>query len=97
MYKNINTDRVVKYFFVCVIFRIISRTNRGQIIEKWAFSEYKYQFFSSISMRIICMLLFFGIGLLVFIFQYHDFHFVSYSRSNLRSKKDPKVEKWALF
>ena len=45
MYKNINTDLVVKYFFVCVIFRIISRTNRGQIIEKWAFSEYKYQFF----------------------------------------------------
>ena len=41
MYKNINTDLVVKYFSVCVIFRIISRTNRGQIIEKWAFSEYK--------------------------------------------------------
>ena len=39
MYKNINIDLVVMYFYVCVIFKVISRSNRCQIIEKWAFSE----------------------------------------------------------
>ena len=43
MYRNINTDLVVKYFYVCVIFKVISRSNRGPIIEKWTFSEYQYQ------------------------------------------------------
>ena len=67
MYRNINTDLVVNYFFVCVIFKVIWRSIKGQIIEKWAFSEYKYHFFLSISLRIICILLFFGIVLLVLI------------------------------
>ena len=37
MYNNNNTDLVVTYFYVCVIFNVISRSNRGQITEKWAF------------------------------------------------------------
>ena len=35
---------MVKYFIVCMIFKVILKSNKGQIIEKLAFSEYKYQF-----------------------------------------------------
>ena len=38
MYRNINIDLAIMYFYVCVIFKVISRSNRGQIIEKWTFS-----------------------------------------------------------
>ena len=39
MYRNINIDLVVTYFYVCVIFKVISMLNRGQIIENWDFSD----------------------------------------------------------
>ena len=83
---------MVNYYFVCVIFKVISRSIEGQIIEKWAFSEYKYHFFLSISLRIIYILLFFGIVLMVLILLYHDFYFVSYSRSFKGQKKIKKLK-----
>ena len=53
MYNNNNTYFVVTYFYVCVIFNVISRSNRGQITEKWAFSEYKYQFSTRVIIKIV--------------------------------------------
>ena len=34
MYRNINVDVCGNIFFVCAILKVISRSNRGQIIEK---------------------------------------------------------------
>ena len=66
MYININTDLVVTYFYVCVIFKVISRSNKGQIIEKWAFlsksTKFLIYFYDSLMHSS-----FSGIGLLVLI------------------------------